>query len=156
MKFKILIIILLLLGCSKSGDGTRPAPINIDRTHACATCGMIVVDQTGPKAEILYDKDKMAAFCSLSDMFIFYLQPDRPINIRAIYAQELSDDAKTPATWIDGESAYYVYGKEIIGHMGMTLIPFKDESKAKDYAAKNKGNITRIDRVTLSMIGLNE
>jgi nitrous oxide reductase accessory protein NosL len=91
-RFAILsILIMLLIGCSNSGDyKSRPAPVKLDSHYACAICGMTVIDQTGPKAQILYDKDKTAAFCSASDMFIYYLQPDRPINIRAIYAVKIA------------------------------------------------------------------
>ncbi|MBF0540480.1 MAG: nitrous oxide reductase accessory protein NosL [Nitrospirae bacterium] len=156
-KLNILILIFLLIGCSNSGDyKTRPAPINLDKSYTCAICGMTVIDQTGPKAQILYDKDKTAAFCSTSDMFIWYLQPDRPINIRAIYVEEIDNNEKPSGKWIDGESAYYVYGKDIAGYMGNTFIPFKDASKAKDFASKHNGLIARIDKVNLGMIGLKD
>lgn len=175
MKKAVLILIsflitmgLITLGCSNQGGNIpRPAPIKLDKNNACAICGMIVVDQPGPWAEIFYDKDKMASFCSISDMFIYYLQPDRPSLIRAIYVEEIGDDEKPTGKWIDGESAYYVYGEDIKGHfehlnaggqppMGNTVIPFKDQSKAKDYAAKHNGKIVRIDSVRLEMIGLKE
>jgi copper chaperone NosL len=151
------ILIMLLAGCSNNGDyKSRPVPVKLDSHYACAICGMTVFDQPGPKAQILYDKDKTAAFCSTSDMFIYYLQPDRPINIRAIYVEEIGGNEKPSGKWIDGESAYYVYGKDIAGYMGNTFIPFASASKAKEFADKHNGLITRIDKVNLGMIGLKE
>jgi copper chaperone NosL len=134
---------------------------------------MIIVDFPGAKAQIHYTNKKYDTFCSTLDLFLFYLQPDRPGNIAAIYVNDMGkgphpssepprDTTKRGAVgeilsppssnWIDAEKAFYVYGGDIMGSMGEALVPFSDIMDAEVYMKKHGGRIIRFNDVTLQML----
>lgn len=141
--------VIMIVGCSK-GPGTKPLPIEFDRSHACKVCGMIIVDFPGAKAQIHYKNGKYDAFCSTLDMFLFYLQPDRPTNISAIYLNDMgrAEHEHPKGHWIEAKGAVYIKGGDIMGTMGEALVPFSDIKAAEDYTRKHGGKITRFDNVT--------
>lgn len=153
MRFFLILIVLFFASCSKD-TGTRPPPVEFTREHACTVCGMIIVDFPGAKAQIHYKNKKIDAFCSTLDMFLFYLQPDRPANIAAIYVNDMGKaDMEHPrGHWIDAKNAFYVYGGDIMGPMGEALVPFSDIKDAAVYIKKHGGRIIRFDEVTMNIL----
>jgi copper chaperone NosL len=154
MKFKFLILTFFLLaGCTK-GDVEKPLPIELTRDHACAVCGMIIVDFPGTKAQIHYSNGRSDTFCSSLDMFMFYLQPDRPGNITAIYVHDMgkADWDHPEGHWIGAEDALYVYGGDIMGPMGDALVPFADVKDAEAYLNDHGGRIVRFHDITMDML----
>lgn len=143
----------LMVGCSK-GPGAKPLPIEFDRSHACKVCGMIIVDFPGAKAQIHYKNGRYDAFCSTLDMFLFYLQPDRPANISAMYVNDMgkAEHEHPKGGWIEAKSAVYVKGGEIMGAMGDALVPFSDIKEAESYIKKHGGKIVRFDEVTIDTL----
>lgn len=152
--FNLLILAAILIaGCSK-GPGTKPLPIEFDRYHACKVCGMIIVDFPGAKAQIHYKSGKYDAFCSSLDMFLFYLQPDRPTNIIAIYVNDMgkAEHEHPKEHWIEAKDAVYVKGGDIMGAMGEAIVPFSDIKAAEGYITKHGGKIVRFDEVTMDAL----
>lgn len=153
MKFRPLIILaaILVAGCSK---GAKPLPIEFNRSHDCRVCGMIIVDFPGAKAQIHYKNGKIDTFCSTLDMFLFYLQPDRPSNINAIYVNDMGKaDVENPkGYWIDARSAFYVQGGDVMGPMGEALVPFSSRKDADAYILKHGGKIIEFREVTMDML----
>lgn len=149
----LMLAAILIVGCSK-GSGTKPLPIEFDRSHACKVCGMIMVDFPGAKAQIHYKSGKYDAFCSSLDMFLFYLQPDRPTNISAIYLNDMgkAEHEHPKGHWIEAKGAFYVKGGEIMGAMGEALVPFSDIKEAAGYITKHGGKIVRFDEVTMDTL----
>jgi len=146
------ILLLLLSAClfaSCSRERQRPLPVRLTRDHACRVCGMIIVDFPGAKAQIHYRNGRYDAFCSTLDMFLFYLQPDRPRDIVAIYVNDMGDPE---GNWIDAEKAYYVFGGDVMGPMGESLVPFSDHGKAEAYIKSHGGRIVRFNEVTQEML----
>jgi len=143
----------MLASCSKDA-GTKPLPVEFAREHACHVCGMIIVDFPGAKAQIHYKGKKYDSFCSTVDMFLFYLQPDRPGDIVAVYVNDMGkSDWKHPeGNWIDAEKAFYVYGGDIMGPMGEALVPFSDLKNAEAYQKKHGGRIIGFNDVTMEML----
>lgn len=110
---------------------------------------MIIVDFPGAKAQIHYKNRRYDAFCSTLDMFLFYLQPDRPSDIVAIYVNDMGG---SEGGWIDAEKAYYVFGGDMMGPMGESLVPFSDPRKAEAYIKSHGGRIVRFNEVTQEML----
>ena len=171
-RFFLILIIVFLASCSKDA-GTKPIPVEFNRGHACHVCGMIIVDFTGSKAQVHYKNKKYDSFCSTLDMFLFYLQPDRPGNIAAIYVNDMgkglhppsepspditkrgaAGEIKSPphSNWIDAEKAFYIYGGDIMGSMGEALVPLSDTKDAEVYIKKHGGRIIRFNDVTMDML----
>ena len=154
MKFLSLIIIILVsAGCTK-GDIEKPLHIELTREHACAVCGMITVDLLGAKAQIHYKNGKIDTFCCTLHMFSFYLQPDSPKNMSAIYVNDMgkADWEQSKGQWIDAKKAFYIVGGDVIGPHGEALVPFSVLKDAETYVNDHGGKIIRFDEVTMGML----
>lgn len=153
IRILVLLVIILTAGCSK-GTAAKPRPVEFDRAHDCKVCGMIIVDFPGAKAQIHYKKGKYDAFCSTLDMFLFYLQPDRPSNISAIYVNDMgrSDMEHPTGNWTDAEKAFYVYGGDVMGPMGEALVPFSSRADAEAFVGQHGGKIIGFNDVTMSIL----
>jgi copper chaperone NosL len=152
-QFLWILSIPFFIACSREA-GTKPKPVEFTRDHSCKVCGMIIMDFPGAKAQIHYKKGRYDVFCSTLDMFLFYLQPDRPGDIAAIYVNDMgkADMARPHGHWIDAENASFVYGGSMMGLMGEALVPFSDIKEAATYVKKHGGSIIRFDEVTMEML----
>jgi copper chaperone NosL len=151
--FIALVLILSLSACTRDAK-IKPSPLELSRDHACAVCGMIIVDFPGAKAQIHYKDGTYSVFCSTLDMFLFYFQPDRPANISIIYVNDMekSDPTHPKGHWIDAEKAVYVQGGDIMGPMGEALIPFMNRAAAEAYRKKHGGTIIAFNEVRMDML----
>ncbi len=147
------LLFLVIVGCSK-GEDTKYPPLSLDRSSVCSVCGMILLDFPGPKAQMIYTNNRNDFFCGTLDLFTFYLQPDSPKNIAAIYVNDMGkeDWNKPTGHWIDARSALLVYGGEVRGAMGDVLVPFSVESQANDYIKKYRGKLVGFNDVNMDML----
>lgn len=146
-------MIILLFACTKEQD-EKPLPVEFDREHACKVCGMIITDFPGAKAQIHYKKGEYDSFCSTLDMFLFYLQPDRPADIAAVYVNDMGEaDMEHPVNhWTDAAKASYVYGGNVMGAMGEALVPFAEIKDAEAYMKQHGGRLVKFNDVTMEML----
>lgn len=144
---------LMVSSCSNK-EAEAPRPVELTRDRACSVCGMIIMDFPGAKGQIHYRNGKADAFCCTLDMFLFYLQPDRPPHISAIFVNDMgkADPDRPRDHWIDATRAFYVYGGDVMGPMGEALVPFPDRRQAEAYVGRNGGRIVRFDEVTPEML----
>jgi copper chaperone NosL len=151
---KLLIITVLILTACTKGEVEKPLPIELSREHACAVCGMITADIPGAKAQIHYKDGKVDTFCCTLHMFSFYLQPDRPPNITAVYVNDTgkADREQPKGQWIDAEKAFYVIGGGVMGPHGEALVPFSELETAEGYVEDNGGKIVKFNEVTMHML----
>ena len=142
-----------LMSCSRDA-AEKPAPIELDRSHACSTCGMIIVDFPGAKGQIRYENGRMDAFCSTLDMLTFYLQPDRPKNIAAVYVNDMAgaDWERPKGSWTDAAKAFFILGGDVMGPMGEAMVPFARKADADEYVKKHGGRIVMLNEVTMEML----
>ncbi len=147
------LMLLVFSGCTE-GDVVKPLPVELTRGHACAVCGMITVDFPGAKAQIHYRNGKVDTFCCTLHMFSFYLQPDRPPNITAVYVNDMgkADREKTGGHWIDAKKARYVVGGDVMGPHGEALAPFAELKDAEAYIMEHGGKLVGFDDVTMDML----
>jgi copper chaperone NosL len=154
LRFRLIIITFFLLaGCIRE-EVAKPLPIELTREHACTVCGMIIADFPGATAQIHYREGKTDFFCSTLEMFLFYLQSDRPGDITAIYVNDMGKaDRDHPGNhWVDAQRASYVYGGDIMGPMGEALVPFSDVKDAEAYVKDHGGRIVMFNDVTMDML----
>ena len=81
---------------------------------------MIIVDFPGAKAQMHFRDGRTSYFCSTLDMFLFYLQPDRPARLAALYVNDIgaADPRHPTGHWIEAQKALYVRGGDVMGPMG--------------------------------------
>ncbi len=151
---QLLVLLLFMAACSKSDKPVDIKPIKLDRSISCAVCGMIPVDFPGAKGQIHYSSGKVDSFCSTLDMFTFYLQPDRPKNISAVFVNDMgkADWFHPEGHWINGKETHYVLGGDVMGPMGEALVPFSELSVARGYVEDHGGKIARFDDVEMNML----
>ncbi len=154
MILRVLIVLILLLPACSKDEAAKTAPVILDRNNSCSVCGMIIVDIPGAKAQIHYKNEKVDLFCSTLDMFSFYLQPDRPPAITAIYVNNMgkADWDHPNDHWIDARAAAYVYGGDAKGLMGEALVPFSDLKDAESYVKNHGGKTIKFSDVTMELI----
>jgi copper chaperone NosL len=154
MKFKLLFLTIFLFTACTKGDIEKPFPIELTREHACAVCGMVTVDLPGTKAQIHYRNGKTDTFCCTLHMLSFYLQPDRPRNIAAIYVNDMgkADWEQPKGQWIDAKKAFYVAGGDVMGPHGEAFVPFSELKDADGYIKDHGGKIIKFDEVTIEVL----
>ena len=148
------VVSMLLAACTAQESAS---PIKIDQATACSLDGMLLSDYPGPKAQIHYaGSSKPEFFCDTVEMFSMVLQPEERRKIIGVFTQDMgkADWVKPRGNWINARSAYYVYGKNIIGSMGPTYASFANKDDAERYAKKYNGKIVRFNDVTLDMADL--
>ena len=145
---------LLALGATAGCDGeddvvTRPPPVEPTRDASGHYSGMIVVDHSGPKAQVhLPDRTEPVWFSSVRDAIAFTMLPEEPRTIAAMYVNDMGVaqwDAPEPGTWIDATGAWYVIGSERMGGMGVPeAVPFAARDAAARFSAAHGGRIVAL------------
>jgi copper chaperone NosL len=154
----LLLIGLLLGGCSGEAEPIASGPDKMSRADNCHICGMIVLDQQGPKGQVrLQGGGKPAYFCSTSDLMAFLFQPDSPAIVREAWVHNMHNaNWQSPENhshaYIDAFSAYYVVDHSRRGAMGHTLAPFAEQAQAEAFIADYGGRILRYQDIDVDLI----
>ena len=160
--FALLAVALLALsgvaGCGEDDDVVaKPLPVELTREASGHYCGMILLDHSGPKAQVhLPDEPEPVWFSSVRDAIAFTLLPEEPRNYTAIYVNDMGVaqwDAPEPGTWIDANGASYVIGSDRMGGMGVPeAVPFATREAAERFVAEHGGRIVALTEVPESYI----
>ncbi len=118
----------------------------------CSVCGMMVAKYpvwvtrlTTPRGELFFD--------GVKDMMAYYHAPQMyggqeneqitDIFVRDYYNQQ----------WIDGTTAYFVVGSDVLGPMGHEFIPFQTMDAARSFEVDHHGkNILTFDKISGEMV----
>ena len=155
------VALLALSGVAGCGDDdeivAKPAAVEPTRDASGHYCGMILLDHTGPKAQVhLPDEEEPVWFSSVRDAIAFTMLPEEPRNYTAIYVNDMGVarwDAPEPGTWIDANTAHYVIGSDRMGGMGVPeAVPFAERDAAERFAAAHGGRIVALTGVPESYI----
>lgn len=136
-------------GCSRSNpageeSASRALPIG---DAACATCGMIVVQQPAPRAQLLHRDGTRAFFCSMSDVVVYASNPSAHGKPTAIFVETLDPSAAPENTdpaarpWAPVESASFVAGIERAGVMGKPALAYAARDEAEQVAKRYGGTV---------------
>lgn len=113
----------------------------------CPVCGMLVSKYPKWAAKQVYDGGELY-FDGAKDFFKYLLEPDR-------YKHKLGKPTKLIVTdyyttnAVDATKAFFVIGSDVYGPMGNELVPFANESDAKEFSADHHGKgILRFDEIT--------
>ena len=145
-------------GCGEDDDVVaKPPPVEPTREASGHYCGMILVDHSGPKAQVhLPGEAEPVWFSSVRDAIAFTMLPEEPRNYTAIYVNDMGVaqwDAPEPGTWIDAAGAHYVIGSDRMGGMGVPeAVPFATHDAAERFVAAHGGRIVALTNVPESYI----
>lgn len=130
-------------------DVQRPGP-----GERCPVCGMFVAKHPTWLATLTFRDGTRAVFDGPKDLFKLWLEPARylPGRRRGDVAALTVTDYYT-LTPIDGRTALYVEGSDVLGPMGRELIPFADRASAEEFLRDHRGRaILRLEEVTLERV----
>ena len=135
----------------------KPAPVEPTREASGHYCGMILLDHSGPKAQVhLPDEPEPVWFSSVRDAIAFTMLPEEPRNFTAMHVNDMGVaqwGAPEPGTWIDAAGALYVIGSDRMGGMGVPeAVPFAARDAAERFVADHGGHIVALTDVPESYI----
>lgn len=114
--------------------------------HRCANCNMIVEKYPNWMEKVVTSEKDTLYFDGPRCMFKILLEsPNKAgtVLVKDYYSLK----------YIDGRSAFYVTGSDVLGPMGNELIPFKEEQAAKAFLKEHAGEkIVRFDEVDLKLV----
>ena len=142
------VLMLLALASAAASEPLHP----VGPGEKCPVCGMFVASYEQWLAQIVEGNDKALVFDGVKDMMAYYFNSDRygggdlsraEIWVRNYYTLD----------YIDGRSAVYVVGSEVLGPMGEELIPFSSRKEAENFKSDHHGTaILSFDQITSSQI----
>ncbi|MEJ2054965.1 MAG: nitrous oxide reductase accessory protein NosL [Calditrichaceae bacterium] len=117
--------------------------------HRCANCGMYTLKHPNWEQKVISDDKGTMYFDGPRCMFKVLLDSTvAPKIIREIHVKDYYS-----LQYIDGKSAYYVIGSDVLGPMGNELIPFRTKSAAEEFLKDHKGEtVVQYDDVDMKMI----
>jgi nitrous oxide reductase accessory protein NosL len=134
--------------------GSDRKPFKPGPREKCPVCGMFVAKYPDWAALVIFKDGTHAFFDGAKDMFKYYFNLKRynpskgSQDIDSVYVTDYYD-----LTWIDGTGAFYVIGSDVYGPMGRELIPFKDETGAREFMRDHKGkSVLRFKEVVPEVI----
>jgi len=137
-----------------SADGVQfsvpqPGPMDL-----CPVCGMIVSKYPNWTATLAWKDGHVHYFDGAKDMFKFlqalpkYAPSYQRKDIKFIVVTDFYNLEK-----IDAGKALYVIGSDVMGPMGLELVPLATRADAEDFVKDHKGKrILRYDEVTPEVI----
>lgn len=150
---RALSIALLCLGLAACGESEKHVlaldPVAFHDDDECHVCGMIISEFPGPKGQAV-EKNGVRKFCSTSEMFGWWLQPENLLLDAKLYVHDMANnDWNHPddTRLIDARSAWYVAGTNLPGAMGGVLATFAEEAAAQKLAAEQGGRVLRFEDI---------
>jgi nitrous oxide reductase accessory protein NosL len=128
---------VLWLGAAGAAEQGFQKPKERDK---CPVCGMFVSRYPDWLAEVIFKDGTYAVFDGPKDLFKYLLdmkhfasgREDR--DVAAVYVTDYY--SLHP---VNGRSAFYVTGSDVLGPMGRELVPFERETDAREFLKDHQG-----------------
>ena len=130
-------VILLSTSCQKGGI----EPVAIAAEDMCSFCRMAISEKQYASELVTRDGDALK-FDDIGCMVNYHKENKQKAEVAAAYVVDFYS-----RTWIRGEDAHYVKSARIKTPMSGDVIAFKNDSKAREFAANVEGSLTRFEDV---------
>ncbi len=135
-----------------AGGKERPAGIAVPERVRCPVCGMFVKPYPRWVARVKLAGGGQLYFDGAKDMFKFLLQPGRWGHPGA-EAEMVQVTGYYDLRPLDGRSARYVIGSDVLGPMGHELVPLPDAERAATFMRDHGGRRSlTFDQVDLELL----
>ncbi len=145
--FSLLIVVSLLAEHSAAGH------IEPEHNERCYVCGMMISNNPGWSAQIVFKDNLHLSFDGPKDMFRYYFNMSKYArgktrdDISELFVKDyLSGEP------IDALKALYVIKSRVFGPMGHEFIPFRDIKNAKGFAGERGGMVILFQNVTPAVL----
>jgi nitrous oxide reductase accessory protein NosL len=146
-----IITLCLIIACEKkTEEKPKDGEKNIvQEEHRCANCGMYTDKYPNWEQKVISEDKGTMYFDGARCMFKILLDSTTvPKIIKEILVKDYYS-----LEYIDGKSAFYVIGSDVLGPMGNELIPFKTKESAEEFLIDHKGEkIVMFDEVDMALI----
>lgn len=151
---KGIVTVILCIVAGSVAFAAGLAPVKAGPKDKCPVCGMFVSKYPDFAAQVRFKDGSTFHFDGAKDMFKYYREPQRYTpgrkqqDIAAVFVTDYY--SLNP---VDGRTAAYVAGSDVLGPMGRELIPFARISQAQDFMKDHKGKrVLKFDQVTPAVI----
>lgn len=132
------VALLMGLGCGPAADqqATHAYEAVALADQEDEVCGMLVREQTAPRAQVVHVDGSRFFFCSLGDMLVHMSAPSPNGRAEAVFVEVMTagQDPMQSHTgvhpWVRAESAVYVVGIERQRIMGAPVLAYANEAEA--------------------------
>ena len=137
-----------------SAASLNSAPVDpVDAKERCAVCGMFVAKYQPWIAQLHADGQVPAMFDGVKDMMAYYFKPGNYGGAGDMATANIYVKDYYQQKWIDGRTAYYVVGSDVMGPMGDELIPFDSQDAAENFKKDHKGTqVMKFDEISMEMV----
>ncbi len=151
-------IVILTVGCDGNDQQARNLEdlhraAALDPSHECAVCGMYVMNQAAPRAQILHRNGERVFFCSIGDMLVYNQTPSPLGKPEKIWVEAVGKDMQLEITgpegdpWIDHEEAHYVTGIQREMVMGYPVIALQSKVDSEYLQKLNGGQLANWEQL---------
>ncbi len=151
MKKCLMVVLALCFLVAPVYSGAADPVTEVSDKERCPVCGMFVAKYKPWLAQLQMKDGSVHFFDGVKDMLAFFYEPGtyggtsspEYIFVTDYYSQE----------WIDGKTAYYVTGSDVIGPMGHEFVPLASEEAAHSFLKDHKGStVFRFEQITPVMV----
>lgn len=122
---------------ARAGSASLARPGQGDK---CPVCGMFVSRYPDWVATVTFRDGATAWFDGAKDLFKFLLHPERyQPGRRAADVERVQVTDYYALSRLDARDAWFVIGSDVLGPMGIELIPFAREADAREFQADHRG-----------------
>lgn len=125
----------------------------VDPQEKCPVCGMFVADYGQWLTQIVPEDGKPLVFDGVKDMMAYYFNSDAYGGDTDLSKAEIWVRNYYTLDYIDGRTALYVVGSDVLGPMGDELIPFTTGQEAENFKKDHHGTaVLTFDQISFSQI----
>ena len=126
----------------------------VDQNEKCPVCGMFVASYEQWLSQIIRGGDAQPlVFDGVKDMMAYYFNAELYGGASDLTQAEIWVRNYYTLDYIDGRSALYVVGSDVLGPMGDVFIPFSTLKEAENFKKDHQGtDILGFDEITAAQI----
>ncbi len=128
---------VLVLGAAGGGHADPLHPVG--KEEKCPVCGMFVAKYEQWLAQIVVEDQKPLVFDGVKDMMAYYFNSEQYGGGSDLTGAQIWVRNYYTLDYIDGRTAFYVVGSEVLGPMGDELVPFSSLKEAETFKADYNG-----------------
>ncbi|MBT8344854.1 MAG: nitrous oxide reductase accessory protein NosL [Desulfofustis sp.] len=125
----------------------------IDANEKCPVCGMFVAKYDQWLTQIVNENETPLVFDGVKDMMAYYFNYALYGGDMELTQAEIWVRNYYTLDYINGRTAFYVVGSDVLGPMGDELIPFSTLQEAENFKKDHQGTtILRFDEIGAAQI----